>query len=651
MDIHKDKIVIDNDCYDEENVMIRSVASRSFVSWDNDISIKSDFTKSDYNFFRTNATSNRGRQGILKVCQEAYDKVGIIKNVLDLMSDFGSKGITIRHEDPELDRFCQKWSKKVDVPERSERFLNTLYRLGSVVIYSKTGRASNSITSKYIPIKYIFLNPGSVEVKGEDNGIIPSDFEYVLKYSKNTIRNMQLDTIQSVIPEELKKYYNDGQRPLPSDRVNVYNYKKDDWQFWGLPIIYSLLDNLEVLEKLRLSDIAALDGAISSVRHWIVGVITDNPATTIIPTKPMLQKVRNMLAKGIGGGGMDVVSGPELSFKESNTGVHQFLGEDKYKPTLDAIYDGLGIPSPLRSSNKDNNSSNTISLKTLIERLNYGRMHLVDFWTKQIKEVFEVLGFKTDKDPIIEFDYTVLTDEAAEKKLLLDMVDRDIVDQETVHQRFNMNSNIVKRNLKQDLKERGTSSPVKAGPFHNANVDDEMKKQLLQNGAVTPDEIGLKVKVPADEQKTRMDKANKAKEKKSLGPKPFSGTPGRPKNLTETKKRKAKATSISVWASNAQKSISDIYTPIVLEIYNKKNVRSLSVVETEALEEAKAKILLGLEPFQEINTESILKSIDKNSSIAELKILWKDLEGELGELTVDQKRQINSIFYGSLNYE
>jgi len=61
---HTEKIVIDPDTYEDENMIIRSVASstgsgsRSFVSWDNDVSIKSDFTKSDYDYFRTPGTLN-----------------------------------------------------------------------------------------------------------------------------------------------------------------------------------------------------------------------------------------------------------------------------------------------------------------------------------------------------------------------------------------------------------------------------------------------------------------------------------------------------------------------------------------------------------------------------------------------------------------
>lgn len=642
----KDYLYLPDDLYQEEdgNLIMRSSASRTFEGWKNDTSVKSNFTRADYEHFRTE-TCGKSRASIVTLCQEAYDKVGIIKNVIDLMSDFGSKGIKIRHSDPQLDKFCKKWCEKVNIAERSERFLSSLYKSGAVVVYEKRGRATNSITSKYIPIEYLFLNPASIEIVGEDKGIIPSDLKYVIKYSHNTLRMLgKDDKVQSIIPEELERYKNTT-NPIPSDKISVYNYKKDDWAFWGNSIIYALLDDLKVLEKLKLSDIAALDGAISSVRLWTVGKITDNPNTTILPTRAMLQKVSKIISNGVGGGSMDLVFGPELDFKESGTTIHQFLGEAKYKPTLDSIYDGLGIPSPLRSSNKQNGNSNIISLKTLVERLNYGRILLIDFWKKQIKKIFETLGFKTEEDPIIDFDFMVLTDEAAEKKLILDMADRDIIDIETVRERFNLLPNIIKRNLKKEMSERGKSEPIKAGPFHNANVKDDLKKQLLQSGVVFPKEIGLDVDVTDEEvQKRTKAKEKAAKQSKSLGNKPFSDTPGRPRNLTETKKRQKKTSAI-VWASNAQKQISDIFTPIALQIYNKKNVRSLSDEETNSLEISKAKILLAIEPFSEINETVISKAIKTKVDISELLSIWSNTEKELGEITVSQKREINSIFY------
>lgn len=649
---------------DYQNTFHKAQASigspdRSFVGWNGSTSVRSTYTKSDYNYFRSNSRKT-SRGDILRVCKEAYKRVGIIQNVINLMSDFGSKGIYFRHKDEKTQKILDTWSQRIKLGDRSERFLNSFYKLGTVIIWEIYGRSeAGNIKSKYIPIEYKFLDPMSVRIKEEGEQYIPDKPTYeLLQYASDNDRILNRESI-AAIPEELKdRQY----KTLNSEKLNVYNYRKDDWEFWGTPITYCILDQLEMLEKLQLADISALDGAISQVRQWIVGVITDNPQTTIIPTKPMLEKWAGIISQSVGGGTMDIVSGPEISFKESSTSVHQFLGEAKYKPVMDAIYDALGIPSSLRSSNKEGSSSNPISLKTLIERLCYGRMMLVDFWTKQIKKLFKALGMEDTQMPVIEFDYMVLTDEAAEKKLLIDLIDRDVVDDASVLERFNFDPEIVEKRLK---KQSGGEMPEKAGPFHNPHVKDDMKKTLLANQTAAPHEVGLNIDVPTEEQKKRFTMTPKEQKKSNTTPATMGKTrvkkaSGRPKNQTETKKRnkkgmgKAKASlNVTVWAGTAQKQISDIFTPIALSVYNKKNVRSLTVQETESLEVAKAKILFNIDPFQEINQESIAKAMAnaaKTDLINELKEIQNETQTAFGrELTVEEKRNIISLFYTEVN--
>ena len=97
----------------------------------------------------------------------------------------------------------------------------------------------------------------------------------------------------------------------------MYHYKKDDWNVWSNPMIYAILDDIVMLEKMKLADLAALDGAISNVRLWRIGDLDHK----IIPTKAAINKLRDILASNVGGGTMDLVWGPEIDFKESSTQV------------------------------------------------------------------------------------------------------------------------------------------------------------------------------------------------------------------------------------------------------------------------------------------------------------------------------------------
>ena len=132
---------------------------------------------------------------------------------------------------------------------------------------------------------------------------------------------------------------------------------------------------------------------------------------------------------------MDLVWGPELKFTESQSQVYKFLGGDKYQPVLTSIYAGLGIPPTLTGASSGGGySNNFVSLKTLIERLEYGREVLSQFWRHEIKIVQKAMGFRLPAE--IHFDSIILSDEAAQKKLLMDLADRDIISQETLLERF-----------------------------------------------------------------------------------------------------------------------------------------------------------------------------------------------------------------------
>jgi hypothetical protein len=100
----------------------------------------------------------------------------------------------------------------------------------------------------------------------------------------------------------------------------VYHYKKDDWSVWANPMIHAILDDITMMEKMKLADMSALDGAISNIRLWRLGSLEHK----IAPTRAAVDKLRDVLASNVGGGTMDLVWGPELDFKESTSQIYHF---------------------------------------------------------------------------------------------------------------------------------------------------------------------------------------------------------------------------------------------------------------------------------------------------------------------------------------
>ena len=70
---------------------------RTFLDIETNISARPGFGRHDYHAFSPGEEVPRKQKQAMKMCMEDYDKVGIIRNIIDLMGDFGSQGIDIFH--------------------------------------------------------------------------------------------------------------------------------------------------------------------------------------------------------------------------------------------------------------------------------------------------------------------------------------------------------------------------------------------------------------------------------------------------------------------------------------------------------------------------------------------------------------------------
>ena len=146
-------------------------------------------TRSDYYYFRPDEEIPTQVKNVIKKAEDVYQRVGLVKNVIDLMADFAVQGIRPVHKNKRIERFYRQWFKKVDGKERSERFLNNLYKTGNLVINRQTAKLSIKIADslyravsspdlivqdldqpkvekREVPWKYTFIDPYYVDVSG-----------------------------------------------------------------------------------------------------------------------------------------------------------------------------------------------------------------------------------------------------------------------------------------------------------------------------------------------------------------------------------------------------------------------------------------------------------------------------------------------------
>jgi len=641
------------------------------------ISARPGLTKTDYNYFRPDEAVPDHTKAILRRVEDIYQRVGLVKNVIDLMGDFASQGISVVHPNKRIERFFRNWFKKCNGKDRSERFLNNFYRTGNVVMTRQTAKLSNksiknmykasaadfsdkdikqelvTLGTKEIPWKYTFIDPVYIEIAAgplasfvggkKAYGLkLPAHLRKIINSPKNDAEKFMVSKLPPEVLEAAKTrkpYY------LDPNKMIVRHYKKDDWQTWAYPMIYSIMDDITVLEKLKLADMAALDGAIANIRIFKLG----NLEHKIAPTKAAASKLASILQNNVGGGTMDIVWGPDIELVESNSNVHQFLGEGKYTPHLNNVYAGLGIPPTLTGTyGAAGTTNNFISLKTLTQRLQYGRDVLARFWEEELDLIQKVMGFRYSAR--IEFDRMDLSNEEAEKSLIVQLADRNIISNEFVQKRFGADPDLEKIRINREDKDRTTNRMTpKLGPF--SPLDDSLKKVALQLGIATPGQVGLSLNEKIDSEETFLEMKSKFEPKKE-----DKGVPGqgRPKNSKDQDKRKDRefapqtGASLMMHSLALQDNIAQVVNPIFLEFFGKKNMRSLSQSEYDTADDLKTSILFSIEPNDKINTDLIKNKLNFSNShtFAQYNNFVKNIKTNVSkDLTTDDYKQLKSYFY------
>jgi hypothetical protein len=647
--------------------------------------------KDYYRFRPDEAPPKRIKDSIVR-CNLAYHEFGIIRNVIDLMSEFASAGVRIVHPNKKIEKFYQNWFKRVRGIERSERFLNLLFRVGNVITTRQTAKISISsedklykshaadttvkhlkVNSREIPWKYTFINPCIVDVYGgglssfmmEPLYSIQLDGE--LKRFINGPKNqIEKDLLAQLPPDVINAAKGSGPYPLPKDKTIVHHYKKDDWQDLALPMMHSILKDLTVLDKLKLADMASLDGATSKVRVWKLGSLDHK----IGPSRAGAARLASILGNNTGGGTIDLVWGPDIELLESKTDTFNFLGKEKYQPHLQQVLMGLGIPGTVAGIN-EGTTNNYISMQVMQKRLEYGRSILVSFWENEIRIVQEAMGFRFAAK--LEFDINMLGDELAEKNLLLSMSDRGLVSDEYLQLRLKHDPEMEKVRIKRESNERNKGQmPQKASPFFDPQFGLSLKKVALQTKTLMPSEVGLRNDAsiedlityePNETDKKMTDLIHKSMIKPQNSPqsKPTKvGVPGRPVNSKDKVQRKKKQfkpkmkAELEIWATNAQSIINETVNQLYLEQLGKSNMRKLTAEESNIAEKIKFDTLFGLSPMSKITDETILGAMTQGESPKNAYRVYNSwlhsIGNDLGrDLTMDEMRQIQVNLYSNIN--
>jgi len=596
------------------------------------INDRSGFNRYDMDSKRLDDKLPTKHSEVILACQSVYRKIGMVRNIIDLMTDFASEGLELQHPIKKQQKFYRQWAKKVDLAGRVHDFMKLLMRDANVIVRRKNayitvpvekelvkGNVLNlesldetaydevpeklKVTKKFsnkrvIPWKYTFISPAIVEKTGGEIGKffgsdslgmkIPSSLSKAIKNPTTDAEARLVQKMPAEVVEAVKKGSSFVQ--LEMDRMYVDYYKKDDWEDWGTPFLYGVLEDIMLKSKMRLADMAALDGVINVIRLWKLGKSDQQ----ILPTPAAVDKLIEILQSNVGGGVMDLVWNDMIDLKVEYPPTDKILGQDKYKSVNSDIVRGLGIPDSLvggEDLGTRNAQSAFVQLKTLVERLEYVRGRAIVWLEAELRRVADAMGFKNI--PSICFGTMSLRDEAAEKQLMIQLLDRGIISSEKATEVFGVNYMIELERMKDEQQVRLENPGIleKSNPYYRPF-------SLLEK------QTELAIKLEQSKQSGGGDNL--------VGDQPRNdgiNGPGRPPSTKDTGPRDSRTPKtmslLNIAGENLYNGIDRIVDTNYLKLHGVKNIRSLTNAQKRELEQTKHAILSVMLPGDEITDQLI----------------------------------------------
>jgi hypothetical protein len=361
------------------------------------------------------------RDSIL-LCQKAYANVAIVRNTIDIATEFANTDIYLEGGTERSREFFSKWFKKIKLWKMKDQYFREYYRSGNIFYYRIDGKfnaedfkllsglSENGIVNNRVPLRYILINPYEIVAK------ISSSFaeavyekvlsEYELERLKNPKDDADVELLKGFPPEvqqqiKSKQYFRDGLKMKLDPQYLLYSfYKKQDYEPFAIPFAYPVLEDVNA--KIELKHI---DQAISRTVENVILLITMgaepdkggiNPANmTAMQNLFMSESVGRVLVS-------DYTTRAEFVIPD----LKKVVGEEKYKILNQDIKEGL--MNVLLGEEKYNGQNAKISF--FMERLKEARnSFLNDIIQPEIIRISKDLGFRAY--PTAKFTEIDLKDE------------------------------------------------------------------------------------------------------------------------------------------------------------------------------------------------------------------------------------------------
>lgn len=366
-------------------------------------------------------SSTISAQDTITLCQKAYFNFSIVRNVIDIMTEFCTSKIYLNGGNETSRNFFEAYFRNINIYDLQDRFFREYWRSGNVFLYPlnikidqsdvrnwiNEFKLNESLAAKsvQIPAKYVILNPADINIMQSSSFVNPVYYKTLNGYEIESLKNPKNEIDQAIydnLPGEVKNLLKSGSTSinisLNSKGIYAIFYKKQDYEAFAVPMVFPVLDDLQWKSELK-----RIDQAISRTVQQAILLITvgyENKGGHYCVNKEMITTLQSIFQNESVGRVLinDFTTKAEFIIPQ----IGDILNPQKYKVVNDDIRAGLNdILSGGDGGEKFANQS--IKVKIFIGRLMRAReVFFNSFLIPEMKKISKMLGFKACPVPKFE---------------------------------------------------------------------------------------------------------------------------------------------------------------------------------------------------------------------------------------------------------
>ena len=373
----------------------------------------------------------------IELCQKAYCNVAIFRNSIDMMADFANSPLYLEGGSEKSRRFINSWFKKIGVWGLKDQFFREYYRSGNIFLFTVEGKFKADEFAKIrnlglvaqtnkIPIRYILLNPFDVVAQRTTSFDVRFFSKLLSEYEIERLKDPKNEAdreLYNALPDNVKKRIRENAWNLSGLTVRLDPaklryafYKKQDYEPFGIPFGFAVLDDINFKMEMKKIDQAICRTVENVVLMITMGATPDKGGINPRNMHAMQALFTNQSV------GRVLVSDYTTKAEFIIPDLEKVIGPGKYDVVNKDIKEGL--QNVILGEEKFANA--TIKAQLFLQRLRESReAFLNEFLQPEIKQVCKNLGFRDT--PTAHFEDIDMKDENQVQRVITRMMELGIL--------------------------------------------------------------------------------------------------------------------------------------------------------------------------------------------------------------------------------